>query len=175
MGCMFMKWQSLESFTPWGFQRLVPGSYLANVNVGGVDKHGKDASNELSCLLLHVIAQVKVNQPHVSLRYHRPMAPELLEKALECTRDHGAGIPAWFNDNVTIQYLLDRGIPLEEARDGVILGCVNIGVSKGYIWNRKGGPTFVNHAKLIELALNDGIDPLSGRCGPRRACKSSRT
>ncbi len=168
MGCMFMKWQSLESFTPWGFQRLVPGSYLANVNVGGVDKFGKDASNELSCMLLHVVSQVKVNQPHVSLQYHRAMAPELLQASLECTRDHGAGIPAWFSTPVILQYLCDRGIPLEEAReDGTVLGCVNIGVAKGYIWDRIGGTSFINHAKLIELALHNGVDPLSGmQLGP---------
>lgn len=167
LGCLMVKWQTLESFTPWGFQRLVPGSYIANVNVGGVDKHGKDASNELSCLVLHVMKDIKTNQPHVSLRYHPAMAPELMMKALECTRDHGGGIPAWFNDKVTIEYLLDRGIPMEEARDGVILGCVNIGVQKGYTWDRPGGPSFVNHAKLLELALNNGVDPYTGfKLGP---------
>ena len=163
MGCLFVKWQSLESFTPWSFQRLVPGSYLANVNVGGVDIHGKDASNELSCLLLHVAAQVKTNQPHVSLQYHPAMAPELMQKALECTRDHGGGIPAWFNNKVMIEYLLDRGVPLEQARhNGVVLGCVNIGVQNGYVWDRPGGPVFINHAKLLELALNNGVDPFTG-------------
>jgi pyruvate-formate lyase len=162
MGCMFIKWQSLESFTHWGFQRLVPGSYLANVNVGGTDKHGKDASNELSCLLLHVAKEVKTNQPHVSLQYHPAMAPELMQKALECTRDHGAGIPAWFSHKVMMEYLLDRGIPIEEARhNGVFLGCVNIGVQDGYLWDRPGGPSFLNHAKLLELALNNGVDPFT--------------
>jgi len=152
VGCMYVKWQSLESFTPWGFQRLVPGSYLANLNVGGVDRFGKDASNELGCLLLHVAMQVKTNQPHVSLRYHR----------------HGGGIPAWFSERVLLEYLLDRGIPHEEARhNGVILGCVNIGVQNSYIWDRAGGVSFVNHAKLLEMALNDGIDPFTGvRLGP---------
>ncbi len=167
MGCLFIKWQSLESFTPWGFQRLVPGSYLANVNVGGVNRHGKDAANELSCLLLHVAMQVKTNQPHVSLRYHPAMAPELMMKALECTREHGGGIPAWFNDKVTIEYLLDRGLPLEEARDGVILGCVNIGRAQGYTWDRPGGVSFLNHAKFLELAMNNGVDPFTGfKLGP---------
>lgn len=167
VGCIFVKWQTLESFTPWGFQRLVPGSYIANVNCGGVDQHGKDASNELSCLMLHVVKDVKTNQPHISLRYHPAMAPELMMKALECTREHGGGIPAWFNDKVTIEYLLDRGLPIEDARDGVILGCVNIGASRGYTWDRPGGPSFLNHAKLFELALNNGVDPYTGfKLGP---------
>jgi len=168
MGCLFVKWQTLESFTPWGFQRLVPGSYLANVNVGGVNRHGKDASNELSCLLLQVAKQVKTNQPHVSLMYHPAMAPELMQKALECTRDHGGGIPAWFSSKVVVEYLLDRGVPMEEARhNGCCLGCVNIGVQNGYTWDRQGGPGFLNHAKLLELALNNGVDPYtSTKFGP---------
>ena len=168
MGCMFMKWQALESFTPYGFQRLLPGSYLANVTIGGVDTHGKDACNEVTCLLLHVARQVKTNQPHISLRYHRAMASEALDMAIQCTRDHGAGIPAWFSDKVLIEYLLDRGIPHEEARDGTVIGCVDFGVSKGYMWRREGGPSFVNHAKIFELTINDGIDPFTNtRQGPR--------
>ena len=168
LGCMFVKWASLESFTAWGFQRLVPGSYLANVNVGGYDRYGKDASNELSCLVLHVAMQVKLNQPHVSLRWHRAMAPELVDKAVECTRDHGGGIPAWFSEKVVTEYLLDRGIPHDVARHhGVVLGCVNIGVQNSYIWDRAGGVGFVNHAKLLLMALNDGVDPFNGwRLGP---------
>lgn len=168
MGCMFMKWQSLESFTPFGFKMLLPASYLPNATLGGVDMRGKDACNEVTCLVLHVARQVKTNQPHISLRYHRAMAPEALEMAILCTRDHGAGIPAWFNDRVLIEYLQNRGIPQEEARDGTIVGCIDFGHSKGYMWRREGGPSFVNHAKLFEMALNDGMDPFTKtRQGPR--------
>ena len=162
IGCQYVKWQTLESFTPWSFQRLVPGSYLANLNVGGLDKHGKDASNELSCMFLHVAAQVKTNQPHVSLMYHPAMAPELMQAALECTRDHGGGIPAWFSSKVLIEYLVDRGIPLTEAREnGCCVGCVNYGLTNSYTLARAGGLKFLNHAKFLELALNNGVDPVT--------------
>ncbi len=168
VGCLFMKWQSLESFTCWVFQRMVPGSYIANLNVGGIDRFGKDASNELSTLILHVAMQVKTNQPHISLLYHRALAPEFVDKAIECTREHGGGIPAWFNQRVVLDFLLDRGIPLEEARhNGCIVGCVDIGTQNSYIWDRYGGVGFVNHAKLLELALNNGVDPFTGfQLGP---------
>lgn len=169
MGCMFMKWQSLEAFTLGDFTKAVPGSYLGNVTVGGVNSAGKDASNELSCLLLHVAAQVKTNVPHISIRYHRAMAPELFDTALECTRDHGAGIPAWFNDRGGIEHLLDRGYPLEEARDWSVLGCINVAVQHCNTFNHLGGGNvgFVNHPQLLLLALNNGLEWKTGvRIGP---------
>lgn len=168
LGCMFMKWQSLEAFSEGDFQALVPGSYLANVTVGGIGRDGKDASNELSCLVLHVAKQAKTNQPHISLRWHRAMSPDLLDKAIECTRDHGAGIPAWFNDRHAIEYLCDRGIPQEEARDWSVLGCINFNIChlESNNWGM-GSLGFVNHPKLLEFALYRGIDSKTGvKLGP---------
>lgn len=168
LGCMFMKWQSLEAMSAGDFQALVPGSYLANVTIGGVGRDGKDAANELSCLVLHVAKQIKTNQPHISLKWHRALAPELMDKAIECTRDHGGGIPAWFNDRHGIEYMIDRGIPQEDARDWSVLGCINFNICQ-YEWNdwRGGHLGFVNHAKLFELALYQGIDSKTGvKLGP---------
>lgn len=169
LGCMFVKWMTLEAFVFTGLmgkrehQEVSPGNYFAHVTLGGVTTTGLDASNELSCLVLHVAKQVKAHQPHICLRYHRAMAPELLQKALECTRDHGGGIPAWFNDRLAIQYLLERGCSLEDARDWAAAGCINIGHQKSFVYERNPGPNFIHHAKLIELTLNDGIDPFTGQ------------
>ncbi len=173
LGCLFVKWSQLDSFMYMGLegkrqhQEVSPANYFANVTIGGLTPDGRDAANELSCLLLHVCKQVRLHQPHVSLRWHRAMAPELLQKGLECTRDHGAGIPAWFNDRLGTEYLLDRGCSLEDARDWANAGCINTVYPKSFSFIRSGGPAFVNHAKLLELTLNDGIDPYTGqRLGP---------
>jgi len=165
LGCIFVKWATLDTFLFTGFegrrehQELAQGNYQANITLGGVTADGLDASNEFTCLVLHVAKQVKMHQPHVSLRYHRAMAPEVLQKALECTRDHGGGIPAWFNDRGGIEYMLERGCSLEDAREWAVIGCINIGHPKSCTFMRNPAPVFIHHAKLFEFALNDGWDP----------------
>lgn len=173
LGCLFLKIASLDPFLFLGLvgkrvhQDVAQANYIANITLGGIHRDGSDASNELSCLILQVAKQVKTHQPHISLRWHRAMAPELLEKAIECTRDNGAGIPAWFNDRAGIEYLLDRDVSYEDARDWAICGCINIVYPKSFSWDRSGSWGFINHAKLLEMALNDGIDPRTGhRLGP---------
>jgi formate C-acetyltransferase len=167
VGCLFMKWTGQEAFFFIGgnrsHQEVAQANYFANVTLGGVTRNGRDASNELSCLVLQVAKQVKTHQPHISLRYHRSMASEFLEKAIECNRDHGAGIPAWFSDRVGTEYLIDRGVRWDDARDWAMAGCVNTLYPKSAGWIRGGvGGTFVHHAKILELALNNGIEPYTG-------------
>lgn len=168
LGCMFMKWTALEPFMFMGLlgkrfhQDIAQSNYFANVTLGGVGRDGKDASNELSCLILQVAKQLKTHQPHISIRHHRAMAPEFLQKGIECNRDHGAGIPAWFSDRVGTEYLLDRGCSWEDARDWAMAGCINTSYPKSFAWTRNAVVSFVNHAKLLELVLNDGMDPSTG-------------
>src|SRR3990172_7030311 len=174
LGCIFMKWVSLDVYwwpieagKPRELQDATGPNYIVNVTVGGVDRRGRDASNELSCLVLQVAQQVRTHQPHISLRYHRAMAPELLEAAIDCTREHGAGIPAWFNDNGEIQYLLDRGVSMEDARDWAMADCVNPAYHKGLGWCRPNVWGISNQAKFVLLALNDGLEETTGiRMGP---------
>ncbi|MFC2018289.1 pyruvate formate lyase family protein [Chloroflexota bacterium] len=165
LGNVYIFWDSLEPFLFAGLagkrdhQAVAQANYIINVTVGGIDRRGRDCSNELSCLVLHVAGQVKTHQPHVSIRYHHAMAPEFLDAGIECNKNHGAGIPAWFNDRPNIEWLMLRGIPQEEARDWAMAGCVNTAIPKCYAWNHGPGPGFVHHAKLLQMALNHGVDP----------------
>jgi len=173
IGCMFINWARLEPFLyiglvgTRGHQDVATSNYIANITIGGIDRRGRDASNELSCLLLHVCGQVKVHQPHISLRFHHAMAPELLDKAIECNRDIGGGIPAWFNDRLMVEYLLDRGCTYDDARDASIAGCINTAYCPSLAYIRVGGPGLTNQAKLFEITLWNGVDPyLKERLGP---------
>ncbi len=168
MGNIFIFWDSLEPFLFGGLmgrrdhQAVAQANYIVNVTLGGIDRRGRDASNEFGCLVLHVAGQVKTHQPHISVRYHHAMAPEFLDAAIECNRNQGAGIPAWFNDRNNMEYLMSRGVPHEEARDWSMGGCVNTGICKAFAWGMGPGPGFVHHAKLLQIALNHGVDPDSG-------------
>jgi len=168
MGCMFMKWTAMEPFMFMGLlgkrfhQDVAQSNYFVNVTLGGQGRDGRDAANELSCLILQVAKQVKTHQPHISMRYHRAMAPEFLQKGIECNRDHGAGIPAWFNDRLGTEYLLDRGVQWDDARDWAMAGCINTSYPKSFAWTRNAVVSFVNHAKLLEMTLHNGVEPSTG-------------
>ncbi len=168
MGNIFVFWDSLEPFLFTGLagrrdhQAVAQANYIVNVTLGGIDRRGRDNSNEWGCMVLHVAGQLRTHQPHISIRYHHAMKPEFLDAAIECNKNHGAGIPAWFNDRNNMEYLMSRGVPHEEARDWSMAGCVNTGICKTFNWGMGHGPGFVHHGKLLQMALNRGVDPDTG-------------
>ncbi len=131
------------------------GGYLiaGNLNVGGVDRDGKDATNELSYMCLQATANTRLYQPSISLRVHDETPDSLFMKAAEVSRI-GLGMPAYFNDKIIIPALLNRGLTLEDARDYGIEGCVEPqagGKTQG--WH---DAAYFNLAKIMELTLNSG-------------------
>ncbi len=165
MGNIFLFWDSLEPFLFAGLagkrdhQAVAQANYIVNVTLGGIDRRGRDNSNEFGCLVLHVAGQLKTHQPHISIRYHHATKPEFLDAAIECNKNHGAGIPAWFNDRNNMEWLMSRGVSHEDARDWSMAGCVNTAYGKSWAWTPGPGPGFVHHAKLLQMALNRGVDP----------------
>lgn len=131
-----------------------------NVAIGGQTIDGKDASNSLSMAMLNAFEGVKTIQPSPSFRYHDNINPELLDKALSLTQQ-GLAMPAFFNDKIVIPMLLAKGATIEEARDWSIEGCVEPFVSG----KSDGRPVvgYINSIKLVELILNDGIDPITNK------------
>jgi pyruvate formate-lyase/glycerol dehydratase family glycyl radical enzyme len=165
LGCLFIKWVETESFKIELQKKNTQGSEIMNLCIGGVKANGQDASNELTYLLLEVARQVKVRNPHISFRYHDGMGEELLLKAAETARDTGAGIPAFFNDKSAVLGLVRWGLPISDARNWSPQGCVERyphTTSQAFA-----GGAFFSLSKCLELALNDGIDPRTGkRLGP---------
>lgn len=134
-----------------------------NLIVGGQDKNGIDATNELSIACLEATKHVKLPQPSMSIRAWNKSPNELLIKAAEVSRA-GLGMPAYYNDEVIIPALVSRGLTLEDARDYGIIGCVE---------PQKGGKTegwhdaaFFNMAKVLEVTINNGMDD-GVQVGPR--------
>jgi len=127
--------------------------------VGGQKPDGSDATNELSYLVLEAIRSLGLIRCQ-SLRWCRTTPPELLRLACDLVAE-GGGIPFFFNDEQIVPALVDKGIPIEEARDYAAIGCVEITIP---------GRTFphavshmMNVAKCLELALHDGFDPHTGQ------------
>jgi pyruvate-formate lyase len=133
------------------------------ITLGGVDSQGQSAVNELSYLLLDATEMVGVVRD-LSVRLTEDTPPAFLQRAAELIVA-GGGIPFLFNDACFIPALVDHGITLEDARDYAPIGCVELTIPG------KANPHAVsgwfNAAKCLELALFDGVDPLSGeRLGP---------
>jgi formate C-acetyltransferase len=94
-----------------------------HMSLGGVDRDGNDATNEVSYLMLQAMGRLHLHEPPLSLRIHKGTPDRLWEAAIACTKEVG-GIPTLQNDEIIIPTLLERGFTLEDARDYCIIGCV---------------------------------------------------
>lgn len=91
--------------------------------VGGMDRDGKDAVNDLTWLFLDVMEHARLRDPNYMARIHAGSPKEYIRRAVDVAR-MGNGVPGMFNDEVTIRSLIAHGFPLKEARDYGIVGCV---------------------------------------------------
>lgn len=150
----WMKLNEINKIRDWGSTKAFGGyPMFQNLIVGGKTPEGKDATNELSFMCLDATAHVRLPQPSISVRVHDQSPQEFLIKATKVTKI-GLGMPAWYNDEVIIPSLLNRGRSIEDANDYCIIGCVEPDV-----WGREYGwhdAMFFNLNFCLELALNDG-------------------
>ena len=130
-------------------------SLFQNLIVGGQNKDGIDVTNDLSFMCIDASMHVHLPAPSLSIRVWNGTPHELMIKAAELTRT-GIGLPAYYNDEVIIPSLLNRGLSLEDARDYSIIGCVE---------PQKGGKTegwhdaaFFNMCRPLELVFSNGMD-----------------
>jgi formate C-acetyltransferase len=137
-----------------------------NMILGGVDRDGHDAVNRLSYHCMDVTERIGMPQPSLSVRWHTGCEDKFLIRACEVTA-YGMGMPAFFNDEILIPTMIEEGYQQEEARDYAIVGCVEPtvpGISEPWL---TGG--FINLAKVLELTLNNGYDPVANL---QRNCRS---
>jgi len=127
--------------------------------VGGLTPEGEDATNPLSELILEVEEAVRLPQPDVAVLWSERMQDSFLVRAARVVRSTNK--PKFFNTHVGIKALVRAGVPESEAKkDYTFTGCVESTVpGRTWGWSNAGS---VNLAKCLELALNRGIDSLSG-------------
>lgn len=130
-------------------------SLFQNLIVGGQDKDGNDVTNDLSVICILASMHVHLPMPSLSIRVWNGSPHELLIKAAELTRT-GIGLPAYYNDEVIIPALLNRGLTLADAREYNIIGCVEpqkAGKTDG--WH---DAAFFNMCRPLELVFSNGMD-----------------
>jgi formate C-acetyltransferase len=121
--------------------------------VGGMDREGNDATNELTSILLDVMEESGLRDPNYQARVHRGSPDEYLERVLEVARS-GHGVPAVFSDEASVQSLVDNGYPVEEARDYAVVGCVELALPGRSFLSTDAA--LVNLPICLEMALNSG-------------------
>ena len=130
-------------------------SLFQNLIVGGQDKDGMDVTNDLSFMCITASAHVFLPQPSLSIRVWNGSPHSLLLKAAQLTRT-GIGLPAYYNDEVIIPSLMNRGLTLQDAREYNIIGCVEpqkAGKTEG--WH---DAAFFNMCRPLEVAFESGYD-----------------
>ncbi|MFX1513030.1 MAG: trans-4-hydroxy-L-proline dehydratase [Promethearchaeota archaeon] len=129
------------------------------INVGGVKEDGSDATNDMTYLLLDIIEEMRLLQPSSMVQLSKKNPDRLIKRALKIIKT-GFGQPSIFNTDAIIQELIRQGKSLKDARKGGASGCVETGAfgNESYILSG-----YLNLPKILELTLNNGIDPLTGK------------
>ncbi|MDD5095211.1 MAG: pyruvate formate lyase family protein [Dehalococcoidia bacterium] len=131
------------------------------IALGGFTRDGQDASNEIDFLVLEADSRVRMLQPSTVVIWHNRLSHEFLMKCAEVVRV-GLGKPCFINGHIAVERHLDRwkDCSLEEAYDFAVVGCVQTGPVHAIdsAWG-----ALINFPKLLEMTLNNGIDPISGK------------
>ncbi len=158
---LWLKTFSINKIRSWSHTRFSAGSPLyQNVTVGGQTVDKKDAVNPLSYLILKSVAQTKLPQPNLTVRYHRGLPDDFMKECIEVVR-LGFGMPAFNSDEVIISSFIEKGVAEEDAYNYSAIGCVEVAVP-GKWGYRCTGMSFLNFPKSLLIALNNGVDPESG-------------
>lgn len=132
-----------------------------NVTIGGQTPDKKDATNQLSYLILKSVALTRLPQPNLTVRYHRNMPKAFLDEAIEVMK-LGTGMPAFNSDEVIIPSFIEKGVKEEDAYNYSAIGCVETAVP-GKWGYRCTGMSYMNFPRILLITMNDGIDPTSGK------------
>jgi formate C-acetyltransferase len=164
--CFFIKFNNHPAPPKVGVTAAESGTYtdFANLNLGGLLRDGSDGSNEISHILLDIVEDMHLLQPSTNIQLSRKSPDHFLKHTLRVV-GKGYGFPSIFNADAVVQEQLRQGKSLEDARAGGCSGCVEVGAfgKEAYILTG-----YFNMPKCLELALHNGMDPLTGRqLGPR--------
>ena len=132
---------------------------FTNINIGGLRPDGSDGVCDMSYLLLEVIEELHILQPGNSVHISTKTPDKFLNAACHLIRQ-GHGYPSVFNPDIYVQELVRQGKSLQDAREGGCSGCIEVGAFGKEAYLLTG---YLNVPKILEITLNNGIDPLTGK------------
>lgn len=135
-----------------------------NFVIGGVDKDGNDATNDMTYLVLRAAYELRVPQYTITLRVHKNTPDKLMLEAMKLVRS-GLGMPAFVSDENYIRGLVDQGVPLEEAREYALAGCVDLNIPGK---SRICAVGMFIVPRVLEIMMHGGVNPATGeQIGPK--------
>jgi len=161
LSCFWVKVNNHPAPPKVGITAKESGTYndFTNINIGGVKSNGSDGVSEVSYLMLEIVEELHVLQPGNSVHISAKTPDRFLKEACKVIRQ-GHGYPSIFNADIYIPEMLRQGKSLEDAREGGCSGCIEVGAfgKEAYILTG-----YLNVPKIIEITLNNGINPLTGK------------
>lgn len=159
--CFWIKVNNHPAPPKVGITAKESGTYndFTNINIGGVKRDGSDGVSEVSYIMLEIVEELHVLQPGNSVHVSSRTPNRFLTEACKVIRQ-GHGYPSIFNPDIYIPEMLRQGKSLEDAREGGCSGCIEVGAfgKEAYILTG-----YLNVPKIIEITLNNGINPLTGK------------
>ncbi|MDD6016113.1 MAG: glycyl radical protein [Prevotellaceae bacterium] len=161
ISCFWIKFNNQPAPPKVGITALESGTYndFTNINIGGIDREGKNAVNELSYIILEIQEELHELQPGLSIHVSKVTPDEFVMAGAKVIRQ-GHGYPSVFNPDTYTKELVRQGKTQEDANEGGCSGCIEVGAfgKEAYILTG-----YLNTPKILEITLNNGIDPMTGK------------
>ena len=159
--CLRIKVMELNFFLGGKMQRdkWAGAARWNNLIIGGVTPEGEDATNDLSYLILEAANRCRTPHHTITLRVHEGTPETLMLKALEVVKT-GIGMPALVGDKSYIGYLTGQGVPISDARNYALAGCLDVNIPGK---SRINAISMFVVPKVLEVTINNGVDPRMGR------------
>jgi pyruvate formate-lyase/glycerol dehydratase family glycyl radical enzyme len=159
--CLWIKFNNQPAPPKVGVTAAESGTYtdFSQINLGGINEDGSDGVNDVTHLILDVIDEMRLVQPSPSVQVSKKNPDQFIRRAAEIIRT-GFGQPSVFNADLIVEELVRQGKSVPDARNGGTSGCVETGAfgKESYILTG-----YFNMPKILELTLNSGVDPRTGR------------
>ena len=161
LSCLWIKFNNQPAPPKVGITALESGTYndFTNINIGGIDSEGRDATNELSYIILEIQEELHELQPGLSIHISEVTPDRFLLAGCRVIRQ-GHGYPSVFNPDIYVRELVRQGKSLKDAREGGCSGCIEVGAFGKEAYLLTG---YLNTPKILEITLHNGIDPVTGK------------
>lgn len=160
--CLWIKTLTINKVRSQAHTLSSAGSPMyQNVTIAGQTIDKKDAVNDLSFLVLKSVAQTRLTQPNLTVRYHKNINKQFFDECVEVMR-LGFGMPALNNDEIIIPSFMDWQVKEEDAYNYSAIGCVETAVP-GKWGYRCTGMSYINFPRMLLCTMNNGVDLTSNK------------
>ena len=161
LSCLWIKFNNQPAPPKVGVTALESGTYndFTNINIGGVDREGNSAVNDLSYMILEIQEELHELQPGLSIHIAENTPDAFLLEGIKVIRQ-GHGYPSIFNPDVYVKEMVRAGKTIGDAREGGCSGCIEVGAFGKEAYLLTG---YLNTPKILEITLNNGTDPETGK------------